>query len=294
MRARHWILAALLVLSCGAAGGLEAQRTPEQRARREVMRRGWIGISYRLLSESAGGRGAAVVDDVLPESPAARAGVQPGDTLLRWNGRADIAAALEERPPQPGDSLRLRVRRDGRERDLTVVAADRPPPRLGDVLMLRRGAMPLEMRFRMDSLRVHADSLHRHLRDMLRDSLTVHFRDLPRMEGVPFRGPDGHPVPLAFDLELGRRGVGGAELTDLHPGLADYFGTEHGVLVLRVARETPAARAGLQSGDVVVAADGRPVDSVRALRRAVDQARGRELRLEVVRKGERREVRMPG
>lgn len=293
MRSKRWVAAALLLLSYAAAGEVEAQRTPEPRQSREAMRHGWIGVSFRVLRQP-GNPGLAVIDDVFPDSPAARAGVQPGDTLLRWNGRPDVAQALKDHPPQPGDSLRLRVRRDGREHDLTVIAGDRPPPRFEEVRMLRRRGLQPGMRLHMDSLRVHADSLHRHLRDMLRDSLGAHLRGMPRMGGFPFLGPDGHPVPLAIDLEMGRRGVAGAELADLNPGLADYFGTERGVLVLRVAPETPAARAGLRSGDVVVSADGRPVDSVRALRRAVDGAHGRELRLEVVRKGERREIRMQG
>ncbi len=59
-----------------------------------------------------------------------------------------------------------------------------------------------------------------------------------------------------------------------------------GLLVERVTTGTPAARAGLQAGDVVIAADGRPVGDIADLRRAL---RGREgtVKLDLVRKGKK-------
>jgi serine protease Do len=48
--------------------------------------------------------------------------------------------------------------------------------------------------------------------------------------------------------------------------------TEHGVLVERAAG--PAARAGLQRGDVVLAANGAPVTSIDDLRNAVEKSNG--------------------
>ena len=93
-------------------------------------------------------------------------------------------------------------------------------------------------------------------------------------------------------LELGERAVAGAELVELNPELAGYFeGADAGVLVVRVGPGTPAARAGLRPGDVVTAADGRAVRAIRELRRAVAEGR-RDVRLEVVRKGRRLELRL--
>jgi S1-C subfamily serine protease len=83
--------------------------------------------------------------------------------------------------------------------------------------------------------------------------------------------------------------VAGAELAELNPELARYFRVDDGVLVLQVSRSTPAARAGLQGGDVIVRAAGRSVGSVADLRRAFGDRDGR-VRLEVVRQGQRREV----
>jgi S1-C subfamily serine protease len=101
---------------------------------------------------------------------------------------------------------------------------------------------------------------------------------------------------VQFIHVLGERGVAGAEFVELNPGLAQYFaGVTDGLLTVRVAPATPAARARLEPGDVVVSVGGRPVQSVGELRVALLNAatsKPQEVRLEVVRKGERRELRL--
>jgi DNA-binding MarR family transcriptional regulator len=62
-----------------------------------------------------------------------------------------------------------------------------------------------------------------------------------------------------------------------------------GVLVLKVSRETPAAVAGLERGDLIVGADGTETRSIGDLDRAVRKA-GDALTLDVVRGVEERSV----
>ena len=63
------------------------------------------------------------------------------------------------------------------------------------------------------------------------------------------------------------------------------------VLVLRVPSNTPAARAGLEPGDVIVRAGGRNVESIADVRRAfAETRRDGDLTIEVVRKRERRTI----
>ena len=58
------------------------------------------------------------------------------------------------------------------------------------------------------------------------------------------------------------RGYLGVSLLDLTPELREHFGRkETGVMVLRVTADGPAAKAGLQVGDVITAIDGIAVDS---------------------------------
>jgi Do/DeqQ family serine protease len=66
------------------------------------------------------------------------------------------------------------------------------------------------------------------------------------------------------------RGWVGVELQEITPELADSFklGTTSGVLVAGVQRGSPADRAGIKPGDIVVAVDGKPArdpDSMRNL-----------------------------
>ena len=72
----------------------------------------------------------------------------------------------------------------------------------------------------------------------------------------------------------------------MDPGLADYFGAT-GLLALKVLPETPADRAGLQPGDVVVKAKDRAVRTVAELR-SIIAANPDGVKLEVRRKGQTR------
>jgi membrane-associated protease RseP (regulator of RpoE activity) len=100
----------------------------------------------------------------------------------------------------------------------------------------------------------------------------------------------GYVLRVEDHLLAGLRGVAGAELAVLEPELAEYFrNVQDGLLVLRVAPGTPADRAGLRPGDVVIRTNGRALDSVAELRALLAQP-DTPLELEVVRKGRSREI----
>ncbi len=82
------------------------------------------------------------------------------------------------------------------------------------------------------------------------------------------------------DVNLPRRLVRGLDLN-----------VESGVLISAVERESPADRAGLGEGDVIVEFDGRPIPGIDALHRLmVEAAIGEAVRIGVVRRGERRSI----
>lgn len=83
---------------------------------------------------------------------------------------------------------------------------------------------------------------------------------------------------------LGRNRVAGAEVLDLRPEMARYFGVETGVLIVDVAARTPAAIAGIVPGDVIVRIDQVAVHSVDELRFGISQA-GETLPLTLIRQG---------
>jgi S1-C subfamily serine protease len=78
-------------------------------------------------------------------------------------------------------------------------------------------------------------------------------------------------------------GVGGGN-RPLPPRLARELGRESCVEVVEVVDDSPAGRAGLRPGDLVVALDGEPVQSVGDLQRQmVSELIGRDTRLTVLR-----------
>jgi serine protease Do len=69
------------------------------------------------------------------------------------------------------------------------------------------------------------------------------------------------------------RGWLGVSIQDLSPELASQFGLAEpkGVLVNEVLADSPAKKAGLERGDVIVEYDGKPVENATQLRNAVAQ-----------------------
>ena len=59
---------------------------------------------------------------------------------------------------------------------------------------------------------------------------------------------------------------------DLEPQLAAFFGVQEGVLVTQVYEKSPADRAGLKAGDVVIKVNGMPVANSREITGVMRQA----------------------
>lgn len=83
--------------------------------------------------------------------------------------------------------------------------------------------------------------------------------------------PQAAPAaPVAMTPYIaGRDRVAGAKLSPMNEGLAGYFGTSNGLVVIEVAEGTPADEAGLRSGDVVLRVGGVDVNDLEGLRRAI-------------------------
>lgn len=75
-------------------------------------------------------------------------------------------------------------------------------------------------------------------------------------------------------------GVGVFYLTDQ---LEQYFGVEHGILINNVRPDSPAAKAGLKAGDVIVEMDGQPVNGSFGLINAFKEKNAGDVALKIVR-----------
>ncbi len=72
-----------------------------------------------------------VVNGVLRNAPAGRAGMEPGDILLTINGSTvtDSRSMLNQIAQlEPGANAAVRVLREAREIDLKITVGERPPP----------------------------------------------------------------------------------------------------------------------------------------------------------------------
>jgi len=117
-------------------------------------------------------------------------------------------------------------------------------------------------------------------------------------DGIGFAIPSNQAKAVSAQLvATGKvtRGWLGIVMNPADADLAEAMGFADGggVLVADVTAGTPAEKAGLERGDVILAYDGRPVKDLQALRYFVaDTAPGTEVTLSVLRGGERQAVKV--
>jgi serine protease Do len=91
--------------------------------------RGWLGVSVEDIPPGAHQPTGVAVEAVDRTGPAARSGVRPGDVVLTLNGQPlDSARSLTRAVAltAPGNTVRLAIRRQGRELTLPVIVGKRP------------------------------------------------------------------------------------------------------------------------------------------------------------------------
>jgi len=100
--------------------------------------RGWLGVSIQPLtpelakSFSAKDNKGVLISDVVGDSPAAKAGLQPGDILIEFDGKkmegpADLQRAVGL--ANPGNSAKVKVWRDQGEKSVEVKIGEAPEER---------------------------------------------------------------------------------------------------------------------------------------------------------------------
>jgi membrane-associated protease RseP (regulator of RpoE activity) len=264
----------------------------------------WLGVYTQVLTDDlrdgleVPAAAGVLVSRVVPNGPADRAGLQQGDVIVRLNSRAvESPAALARLVAEgrDGQEVELQLLRRGARRVVAVKLAtlsedddsmappapEAPsaPPAPGD----RNGREPRDVKVKVyrhgdgqQEFRIDGDMEHlKELRGMLHD--------------VP--GLDGNEGLRVLRVAGAGRGRLGVRIESLNEDLAAALGAPgtDGVLVLEVMPDTPAERAGMRSGDVILAVEGSEVKNAEGLVRALRDVDGK-VSLTVTRKGARRTI----
>ena len=224
-----------------------------------------------------------VVEKVIDGSPAAAAGIQPGDVIVAFNGEPVTSSRKLTRllsEVSPDHTAKIVVVRGGSEREVPVTVAKRPMPKW------EQGNFEFNFPhdFKIDIPKIDMPKFDLQLPD---------FKNLPDLKNLPdFMNlpgmPDGDFVWQRFG---GGRQIG-VGVTTLTKQLADHFGVDGGVMINSVRENSPAAKAGLKAGDIVVEIDGKPVKGDGDIMRAVREKKQGDVTLIVVRGGNRQTIKV--
>ncbi|HSK73532.1 MAG TPA: PDZ domain-containing protein [Pyrinomonadaceae bacterium] len=210
-------------------------------------------------------RGVAV-EKVFENSPAAQAGLQVNDVIVRFNGEEITSVRKLTRligEVAPDHKVNMTVLRGGGEREITVTMGKREFPKFEGT------------GFRMEDL--------------------PQVPRLPDFERVPMPPmPPIKPLPPSFEGNLmffGSRQIG-VSVTPLTKQLADYFGVSEGkgLLIENVRENSAAAKAGLRAGDVIVEVDGKEVKGTMDLIRTLNERKEGAVNLTIIRDRSRQSV----
>ena len=103
-----------------------AAKSAEAIVQGKPVQTGYLGVG---MTDPTSGRAGALVQEVQPNSPAAKAGLRVGDLVVAIDGKAvesydELASQI--RSHKPGDKVTLKVVRDGSETDVSATLAQRP------------------------------------------------------------------------------------------------------------------------------------------------------------------------
>jgi serine protease Do len=195
------------------------------------------------LSEERG----AIIMKVVKDGPADKAGLKENDVVISFNGRpVDSAMEFQRllRETPSGRHVALEVIRAGSTSRLQAIMGKRTFGELGNWNAPKVLTTPNE-------------------------DIT---NSLGNFVSTPYPGLLARP----------RIGISAEPLTDQ---LAAFFGVKdgHGVLISEVVEDTPAARAGLKAGDVILTVDNVKVNSITDLRSELARNTGTAVPIKLVR-----------
>jgi serine protease Do len=219
---------------------------------------GWLGVEIGEVTAEkakdlklASVRGV-IVDDVEPDSPAAKAGIKEHDVITQYDGQpvegtVQFRRLVGETPP--GRTITLAISRGGASQNISVELGDR------SAYFVKK------------------------MKGKMRDFGEAYSFSLPNFN---VELPD---MPDVMDARTPSLGINAEDLTGQ---LGSYFGAPNdaGILVREVRPGTPAEKAGLKAGDVIIKLEGKDVRTLAELRSQLrDKSDQASVSMGVLRKG---------
>lgn len=279
-------LLALAAISAAGSVTLNAQDAPKNDGDKRIQsfvfaapfERSYLGVQTVEISKDNFGkfglaqpRGVGI-EKVLEDSPAANAGLQSGDVIVRFEGEEVKSTSKLTRligEVAPDQTAKVTILRGGGEREFNVTLGKREasPAAFGNFDFENLPPLPALPR-------------------------TPQTLQTPRAQAIPLppRGADG-------DVFIRRGGANwqiGVGVTALTKQLGDYFGVSEGrgLLINSVRENSPAAKAGLKAGDIIVEVEGKEVKGQTDLMRAVNEKKDGDISLTILRDRNRQTVRV--
>jgi len=186
------------------------------------------------------------VEKVVENSPAAQAGLKPGDVIIKFNNEEVTSVRKLKRlisEVAPDHQVRIKILRNGKEQELIATMGKRSLTSFQGIKL-----------------------------------------QIPDVEELRKRLPKSEDDTW-FDYLLNNKRYIGVNVMSLNDQLANYFGVSDGkgVLVTYVAPNSPAARAGLQAGDVIMEIDGKEITSIFDLSKAINSNKEANIRITIMR-----------
>jgi serine protease Do len=236
-----------------AAPGMNAQVVVAPRARTaQVVRseRPWLGIGVKDVTDAETAkklnlkeaRGVEITQ-VDENSPASKAGIKEGEVVLEYNGQPveggeQLSRLVRETPI--GRTVKLGVWRNGSMQSLSATIEASKGPQV----FIANGNGPIAL----------PPDIH-----------------IPDMRG--FKMPEFENMPgFITTAQSPRIGVVTEPLSNQEQ-FAEFLGVKDGALVKQVTKGSPAEKAGIKAGDVIVKVDDQAVQASGDITRALRAAR---------------------
>ena len=219
-------------------------------------------------------RGVAV-EKVVENSPAAQAGLQAGDVIVRFNGEEVESARKLMRlisEVAPDHRVELTILRNGSEQKFTATMGKREFPGV------------FNGNFKIENFP--------NLENMPKIEVMPQIPPMPKIEAFPdgqgafiWKG-DGDSFFFGANRQIG------VSVSSLTKQLGEYFGVAEGkgLLINNVRADSTAAKAGLKAGDIIVEADGKEVKNNADLIRILNEKKEGSVTLTIIRDRNRQTI----